>query len=387
MCIDKKESNKRIKVLALIWSMERGGAQQILINNLRYFKNDDTIDFKVIVFKKATNSKFDKAIRNEKLNVIYLNNPRSKLNIPIIRYPFNIFVAIRAWKKIFQKEKPDVVHVHISELLKYTLPAIIQCRIPVRFDTLHSNPYRYKNFNLHIIKKAFQKNNFIAICLNEEQVLQAKEHYGIKEYEIIHNGIPIKEIKSKIMDKDDAKDFLGIDKATDLYIGVGRLDPIKNYSFMINVYKELYNRNPNSKLIIIGDGPLYEELLNEIKGFEKNIVLQGEVDNVIPFYCAAKKLLITSYSESTSLALLEAQICGTKSVVSEGVPKESVITNNVQQLSLNESVEKWAEVIEGNSNKVKPYFNENDYDLYIQSEALKTVYQKYYFRNKREKIK
>ena len=70
---DFSENNKRIKVLALIWSMRDGGAQQVVLNHLRAMKDDDVIDYHLVVFDQKTDSVYDKAIMNENLPVEYLN--------------------------------------------------------------------------------------------------------------------------------------------------------------------------------------------------------------------------------------------------------------------------------------------------------------------------
>ena len=80
---------RKIKVLSLIWSMGAGGAQQVLINYLRDFQNDDDIEFKVCVFTKPTTSKYDKEIKEKGYYVEYMNDPQSIVKIPYIKRWFN----------------------------------------------------------------------------------------------------------------------------------------------------------------------------------------------------------------------------------------------------------------------------------------------------------
>ena len=88
---------KRIKVLNVIWSMKAGGAQQVVLNYLRDFKDDPDIDFSVCVYTAPTNSKYDQEIRREQYRVSYLNNPETKIQIPYIKRFFQrgliIFVS------------------------------------------------------------------------------------------------------------------------------------------------------------------------------------------------------------------------------------------------------------------------------------------------------
>ena len=55
--------------------------------------------------------------------------------------------------------------------------------------------------------------------------------------------------------------------------------------------------------------------------------------------------ILPSFSESFSLATIEAQALGIKCVVSETVPNEVICNSNCIRLSLNESNESWAESI------------------------------------------
>lgn len=83
--MSEESKMKRIKVMSLIWSMGDGGAQQVIINYLRDFCNDPDIEFKVYVYTKPTNSKYDKEIAEKGYNVVYLNNPRTRVQIPYIK--------------------------------------------------------------------------------------------------------------------------------------------------------------------------------------------------------------------------------------------------------------------------------------------------------------
>ncbi len=134
---------KKIKVMHMIWSMGDGGAQQVVINYLRDFNNDPDIEIKLYVYTKPTTSKYDLEIKREGYNVVYLNNPITKVQIPYIKRFFQRPVSKKVWDQVIKDYNPDVVHVHISALLGVTMPGIIKNKVPVRFDTLHSSPYRY----------------------------------------------------------------------------------------------------------------------------------------------------------------------------------------------------------------------------------------------------
>lgn len=113
---------KKIKVMHMIWSMGDGGAQQVIINYLRDFHDDLDIEFKLYVYTKPTDSKYDREIAEKGYNVVYLNNPRTRVQIPYIKRFFQRPVSQKVWEKAISEYNPDIVHVHISALLGATMP-------------------------------------------------------------------------------------------------------------------------------------------------------------------------------------------------------------------------------------------------------------------------
>lgn len=373
---------KKIKVMNMIWSMGDGGAQQVVLNYLRDFQNDPDIDFRLYVYTSPTNSKYDREILKEGYNVVYLNDPKTKIQIPYIKRHFQTSISQKAWGNAIHDFNPDIVHVHISGLLANTMPGILKENVPIRFDTLHSNPYRYKGKLKKTIVKAFLDYNVIPICLTEEQVSQAKDWYGITQYEVLHNGVDIEKIKRNIVSKNVARKKFEIDENAYVIAGVGRLNPIKRFDWLISIFKKVKLKMPNSKLVIAGDGSEKERLLQIAQrlNLEQDILFLGNIDNVIDLYCAADVLAITSYTEASPLVAIEAQTCGLRCVISDGVPSESIITLNTQKLWADATEDDWCEALLNKKYVGKPMAQKEDYEVHNMSRKLKQIYLKYYAR-------
>lgn len=371
---------KRIKVMNMIWSMEEGGAQQVILNYLRDFQNDPDIDFRLYVYTGPTGSKYDREILKEGYNVVYLNNPKTKIQIPYLKRYFQAPISQRTWEKAIHVFNPDIVHVHISGLLVNTMPGILKENVPIRFDTLHSNPYRYKGKLKKKIAKAFLDYNVIPICLTEEQVKQAKNWYGITKYEVLHNGVDIENIQRKIISKDVARKKFEIDENAYVIVGVGRLNPIKRFDWLISIFKKVKGKMPNAKLVIAGDGQEREKLLKIVQclNLKQDVRFLGNIVNVIDLYCAADVLAITSYTEASPLVAIEAQTCGLRCVMSDGVPSESVITSNTQKLWANATEDDWCDALLNREYTGKAMAQKEDYEVHKMSRKLKQIYLKYY---------
>lgn len=371
---------KKIKVMNMIWSMRDGGAQQVIINYLRNFHNDPDIELKLYVYTKPTDSKYDREITEKGYNVTYLNNPRTKIQIPYVKRYFQRSISRKVWEKAISEYNPDIVHVHISALLDATMPGIIKNNIPVRFDTLHSSPFRYTGRIKRIISNAFQKEGVIPICVTEAQVKEAKEWYGITKYEVVRNGVDIEEIKAKCCPKIEARKEFGLSADSFVVIGVGRLNPIKKYDLLIDSFAEVKEKKPKAVLIFAGDGVEKKKLQHKAKelGISESVKFLGNIPDVTKLYCAADVLAVTSDTESSSLVAIEAQVCGTRCVLSAGVPRESILLNRTQQLEIGATAKEWCSALLDDSYMGVPVANIEDYEVHNVSKKMKEVYLKYY---------
>ena len=371
---------KKIKIMHMIWSMGDGGAQQVVINYLRDFNNDPDIEFKLYVYTKPTTSKYDLEIKREGYNVVYLNNPITKVQIPYIKRFFQRPVSKKAWDLAIKDYNPDVVHVHISALLGVTMSGIIKNKVPVRFDTLHSSPYRYTGRIKKIISNAFQCQNVIPICVTEAQVEEAKEWYGITKHEVVRNGIDIEKIRKICCSKHEGREVFGLEDNLFVIIGVGRLNPIKKFDLLLEAFAKVHQVQSESILIIAGEGEEKDRLIHLAKklGVEKSVRFLGNIADVTKLYCAADVLAVTSDTESSSLVAIEAQACGTRCVLSAGVPKESVLLQQTQRLGENATSETWCNALLNDSYKNTAVASIEDYEVHNMSKKMKEIYLKYY---------
>ena len=360
--------------------MNNGGAQKILLDNAINFLNDSEIDFTICSINKYKHlSNYEKELKAKGIKIKYAISVFDKIF-------FRLFPKlkkeriIKLCKRIIIKCKPEIVHVHLCGAMLYAAQATEECKVPVRFYTLHSNPFRQTGEILSAIKLAFEKQKFVALCLNNRQYNQAKDYYNIKQYEILRNGIDFKKIRENAVSKQDARHLFGL-KAEDYIIScVGRLDPIKNYSLIIDVMRLIVKKNPNAKLIFAGDGSEQQNLENQAEklGVRQNVIFLGNLQNVTPVYCASDVFCLCSISEASPLVLLEAQAVNVYSVISAGVPEESIITDKVCQMKENATAEEWAEAILNKSFVGEPVCSEEAYDVNNATNNLKAIYKKYY---------
>ena len=311
-----------------------------------------------------------------RFNTYYLY-PSKKINT-------NNFVNKIVYRIKFIRElkrfAPDIIHGHITPLIRSAILPIISSKPNYVFFTLHSNPFRVKGMDKCWAKFGFNKLGIIPVCLNEEQAKMAQQHYGFKHYEILHNGVDFEKIRNNIISKEEARKLFNIDVNSFVLCACGRLDKVKNYPLMLDIFKKVLEKKTNAVLLIAGEGSEKEFLINYTKklGIKENVRFLGNLDNPIPLYCSANVFLLTSHSESMSLVLMEAQACGCKCVISSGVPKESIITNNVVSMRENATLEEWTnDILTDNCSFEKPRFTEADYEVHAMSQKCKEMYLRY----------
>lgn len=97
---------------------------------------------------------------------------------------------------------------------------------------------------------------------------------------------------------------------TENLISIGRLSHEKGYLDLIDIFKELHQKYPDSKLNIIGDGPDRKKIEKKIRdnNLEDYIILHGfqEKEYINKYLEKSSVYIMTSYTESFGLVLLEA---------------------------------------------------------------------------------
>lgn len=131
---------------------------------------------------------------------------------------------------------------------------------------------------------------------------------GIPEDRIrmINNGIDVSLYDFDVK-KEDAKQALGLDGKT-VILFIGRLDPVKSLSTLLDALPLALDRVPDLHLIIVGDGPDRVLLENQSREFhlDSKVEFTGNQKDVKPYLNAADMFVLCSKTEGISNALLEA---------------------------------------------------------------------------------
>ena len=135
----------------------------------------------------------------------------------------------------------------------------------------------------------------------------------------------IKSINTRKFEKLDDK-FKGIK----FILGIGRLTKQKNFSLLINSFKEILKRYPNLRLIILGDGEEKHKLNRLVKqlSLEKEIFLEGYKENIFNFIYNCECYISSSLYEDPGFTLIEAGFLNKTVIAADSKTGTTEILNN-----------------------------------------------------------
>lgn len=135
---------------------------------------------------------------------------------------------------------------------------------------------------------------------------------------------------------------------------VGRLIPLKNHSFMIDILAEILKKRENSCLVLVGDGELFDALKEKANhmGMADKVKLLGSRQDVPQILQTMDVFLLPSEFEGLPLSLLEAQAAGLVCYASDVITDEVKVTSEVNYLPLESGAKKWADTILEKTNNV-----------------------------------
>ena len=285
----------KLKVLHIIKSLGRGGAEVLLQETLK-LHNQEEFEFHYIYFlpwKNQMVAGIESA--GGKVNLFKATN-----NIQILFQIFNVIKYIR-------KNKIVLIHCHLpwAGFLGRLIFKLI--KIPV-FYSEHNIQERY-----HFITKTLNKITFnwqtkvIAVSDDVSKSISSVIHPKVEIITIL-NGVNTDSYKRDINLGLQKRKEYNIDKNVVLIGTVAVFRFQKRLKEWVELFKLSHEKNPSIRGCIIGDGILKEDILSHVKalGMEAFITFPGLQTNVMPWFSAIDIFMMTSSFEGLPIALLEA---------------------------------------------------------------------------------
>lgn len=242
----------------------------------------------------------------------FLKDEAERLGVPYFRLKLSRSESIVAnllsffsLLSFFRKNSFDVVHLNSSNALIAALAVKLSSFGTKVVFTFHGLSVLDPNYKSSKIKRRlffwffkffllFVKKKVFVSELNLEY---AKKIKLVKKGTVILNGLT-----EEYLERDRAREELGLDK-TDFVIGhVGRLAYPKNQEFLINVLPEIRKIIPGAKMVVIGDGPDR----NRLKEKGKDIIFIDPRGGDMKYAKAFNLFVLPSIYEGLSMSLIGA---------------------------------------------------------------------------------
>jgi len=216
--------------------------------------------------------------------------------------------------------RPAIVHSRNLSGLDALLPAYL-ARVPVRIHGEHGfdvNDLSATNLKLRVLRRMHSPLVQRYVTVSKDLANYLVRQVGIAASRIaqIYNGVdtakfaPAPQKPAGVM----PEDFYGGDRVV---VGtVGRLQPIKNQIALVRAFAQLLRDVPrlraNTRLALVGDGPLRAELSNSVQaeGLTDVVWLAGASDEVARLYQCLDLFVLPSLREGISNTVLEAMASG-----------------------------------------------------------------------------
>lgn len=325
------------RICNIVCDITSGGVESVLIN---YFSRMDLSNYELdlMTYGIASESCAEK-FRKLGFNIIVVPPKRE-----------GFFRSVREMDKVIKAGKYDILHAHLTEW--NCIPMFLGWKDGVKMRISHSHmadfPKGWKAKLLLYVQKLLNKGfaNILCACGDDA----AKYLYGQKtikrgKVRIINNAIDVERFKPNETVRKAVRDELGISEKT-LCVGhIGRFLEQKNHTFLIDVYAELKKLREDSCLILLGIGPLEEEIKEKVNklGLSSSVMFLGIRDDPERLYQAMDVFCLPSLYEGLPVVGIEVQAAGVPCVMSDKVSQKVKITSLVNMLGLEEEAKTWAE--------------------------------------------
>jgi len=240
-------------------------------------------------------------------------------------------------KRLIAQEHYDVLHCHQYTPFVYGVLASIFNSSKVIF-TEHGRFYpeviKPKRKYINPILSFFT-DKITAISKATAKAVVDFEYMPKHKVQVVYNGLKLNvdELKQTYT-VERLKGLLKLPENAFIYGTIARLDPIKNHIMLIKAFAKLCKSHNDLYLVIIGDGPMMNELRTLVVelNMESNIVLTGFIVEPQKYLLAMDVFLLPSFSEGTSMTLLEAMASGIAPIVTNVGGNPEIVENDVSGL-------------------------------------------------------
>lgn len=362
-----------IRVLQILDSINVNGTETFIMNVFRNISHHDIMfDFLV---SQRTHSVFEKEIESYGSNIYTFN----RRNLGLRKH-------IKSLNDFFDRHAKEYAAVHLhGNSFTSLMPLVIAKKfgIPIRIAHSHNtSTHGMHNKLLHYLNR-FRIKTIATDFLACSQEAKKWGFGGTKCFTkacVIPNGIELDKFNFNKNKREDIRAELNLGDS--FVIGnIAAFRDAKNHPFILEIFKEINKKDPDAKLLLIGEGERRDkifEMAKELK-LEHNIKFLGSRNDVADLLQALDVFLFPSKYEGLGIVTIEAQAAGLPVIASTNVPRETAVTSLIHFLPLSASAKEWSTyLLQHGKNPCRGIIQKdmNRFDIRATCELLQKIYIK-----------
>ena len=316
-----------IRILHIVGAMYPGGMENFIMN--LYEKIDrERFQFDFVVHAKKEN---DYTEQIAKLGGRIYELPRLTLD-PI--------GSLTGLYKIVKENKYKIVIRHTANAL--VAPQLLVAKMAGAKTICHSHNETDPQVKIHKIGKILMKaaaDRRLACSPNA-----GKWMYDHQDFQVIHNAINVDKFVYKAEKAEKIRQEFGLEEKH-VYGHIANFIQSKNHMFLLEVYREIANRDEKAVFFCLGEGDLRPQIEEKIQqlDLQDKVILTGIRHDAQNFMSAMDVLIFPSFFEGLPLTLIEAQIAALPALISDTITKDVIITEDLVTMeSIQKKPEEWA---------------------------------------------
>lgn len=351
-----KNTMQKIKVLHIIKSLGRGGAEMLLPETLK-MHDKDRFEFHCIYFL-PWKDQMAGAITAAGGKVTCLP---AKNNIQIIGKASKV-------RQYIKEHQIDIIHCHLPWAGFLGRWVHRSTGVPVVY-TEHNKQERYHKLTYWINRLTFgSQSKVIAVSADVAESIQ--KHIPAKTpVQVILNGVNTQSFKRDPAQGAALKEQLGIPSGAMVIGTVAVFRFQKRLEEWLEVFATIAQAHPEAYGIIIGDGILKEHIVakRNALGLEQRVLMPGLQTDTIPYFSMIDIYMMTSVFEGLPIALLEAMSMECAIITTDAGGIKEVIEDGKDGLMVD--VDDWKSLV----SKAEELFRRPDFRQSLSAHAREKV--------------
>jgi len=239
---------------------------------------------------------------------------------------------VLALAALLRRLHPDVVNTHNFEAQMHGAPAAALARVPVIVHTKHGQHLPRVLGSTWLAGRLYRLADTV-VCVSQDvrQGFLAAYDFSPDRTRVILNGIDTGRFQPTVAAGEPARLHLLGCTGQPLIGTVCRMVGYKGVSTLLAAFRLVRERLPGATLVLVGDGPercAFEAEARQL-GLADAVRFLGNRDDVAAIYPLLDVFVLASYTEGTSLTLLEASACALPTVATAVGGNTEVVLDGV----------------------------------------------------------